>query len=317
MTFASIFATSMCVAQLNLPVRLRGDGFFLPGRAPVRCVRTVVNGDIAMHDQDFMEIVMVVGGTAVHRTIYGNQPISKGDVFVLRPGAWHAYQSVKDLELFECRFAMDLLQRELSWTRDDPGIELMFWAAPASLDRRGMVHLKLNSEAQQRVLAMLEELATLTDPQAIGARTQEIGRLLVLVATLGQQVTASLQRIRKGKPEPHHAVTRGIHLMEEHIRRDWTLPELAKRLDVEKSYLIRLFRAHTGSPPMQFLAKIRAERAAILLLRTRRDISKIGRQVGWGDPNYFARRFKSYFGTSASRFRTQFLTTEDFKPPRK
>ncbi len=154
----------MCVAQLNLPVRLRGDGFFLPGRAPVRCVRTVVNGDIAMHDQDFMEIVMVVGGTAVHRTIYGNQPISKGDVFVLRPGAWHAYQSVKDLELFECRFAMDLLQRELSWTRDDPGIELMFWAAPASLDRRGMVHLKLNSEAQQRVLEMLEELATLTDP---------------------------------------------------------------------------------------------------------------------------------------------------------
>ncbi len=52
---------------------------------------------------------------------------------------------------------------------------------------------------------------------------------------------------------------------------------------------------------MQFLAKIRAERAAILLLRTRRDISKIGRQVGWGDPNYFARRFKSYFGTSGFR----------------
>ena len=307
------FATSIRVAQLLFPVRLRGDGFFLPGRSPLRSVRTVVNGDIAMHDQDFMEIVMVVGGTAVHRTIYGNQPISKGDVFILRPGAWHAYQSVRDLELFEFRFSMELLQRELSWTRDDPGIELMFWAAPSSLDRRGLVHLKLNAESQQRVLAMLEELAELTDPGAIGARTQEIGRLLVLVATLGQQVTSSLQKIRKGKPEPHHAVTRGIHLMEEHIRRDWTLPELAKRLDVEKSYLIRLFRAHTGSPPMQFLAKLRAERAAVLLLRPRRDISKIGRQVGWGDPNYFARRFKAHFGTSASHFRTQFLTTEDFR----
>ena len=108
------------MAQLLFPVRLRGDGFFLPGRAPVRCVKSVVNGDIAMHDQDFMEIVMVVGGTAVHRTIYGNQSIGKGDIFVLRPGAWHAYQNAKELEVYECRFSMELLQHELSWTRDDP-----------------------------------------------------------------------------------------------------------------------------------------------------------------------------------------------------
>jgi AraC family L-rhamnose operon transcriptional activator RhaR len=103
------------------------------------------------------------------------------------------------------------------------------------------------------------------------------------------------------------AVTEGIRMMEEDIRRDWNLPELAKRLNVDKSYLVRLFRAHTGSPPMQFLAHIRAERAAVLLLRTGRDISVIGEQVGWSDPNYFARRFKAHFGMSATKYREKFV----------
>ena len=111
---------------------------------------------------------------------------------------------------------------------------------------------------------------------------------------------------RKGKPEPHLAVTEGIRLMELDLRRDWTLPDLARRLEVDKSYLVRLFRAQTGSPPMHFLAKIRAEWAAVLLLRTARDVAEIGKQVGWADPNYFARRFKAEFGMSATKYRERF-----------
>ncbi len=59
---------------------------------------------------------------------------------------------------------------------------------------------------------------------------------------------------------------------------------------------------------MQFLAKLRAERAAMLLLRTHRDVSVIGQQVGWSDANYFARRFKAHLGMSATRYRHQFAT---------
>jgi AraC family L-rhamnose operon transcriptional activator RhaR len=57
---------------------------------------------------------------------------------------------------------------------------------------------------------------------------------------------------------------------------------------------------------MQFLAHLRAERAAVLLLRTTRDVSVIGEQVGWNDPNYFARRFKAHFGMSATKYREKF-----------
>jgi AraC family L-rhamnose operon transcriptional activator RhaR len=283
-----------------------GADFFLPGHAPVRTFNTVLDGSIPLHDHDFMETVLVTGGSGVHCTIYGEQPISRGDVFVLRPGAWHGFDDAKDLALCEVRFGMELLTRELAWTRDDPAIDLMFWAAPLSLDRRGVLHVKFTEESLEKSHRVANELLQLNNREISGGRAEEIGRLLVFVSEISRQVATKMMAVRKGKPEPHQAVTDGIRMMEEDMRRDWNLPELARRLSVDKSYLVRLFRAHTSSPPMQFLAHLRAERAAILLLRTTRDISVIGEQVGWNDPNYFARRFKAHFGMSATKYRDKF-----------
>lgn len=289
-----------------LTTRQLGSDLFQPGHAPVRAEKVTIDGGTPMLDRDFMEIALIVGGTGTHRTIYGEQAVARGDALVLRPGAWHSYQAAQSLQVLECRFGLELLQHELAWTRNDPAMEMMFWAAPLSLDRRGLLHVALAGEPLERCQRLLEELATLTTPGANASRAEEIGRLLVFLSEIGREVSSSLLKVRGGKPEPHQAVTEGIRIMEEDIRRDWTLPDLAKRLKLDKSYLVRLFRAHTGSPPMQFLTRIRAERAAMLLLRTNRDVSAIGEQVGWNDPNYFARRFRAHFGVSATKYRKQF-----------
>ncbi len=292
--------------SVTSPIRLLGSDFFMPGHAPIKTVHAILDGNVPLHDHDFMEIVLVLGGSGVHHTIYGEQVIAAGDVFIIRPGAWHGFESADKLELYETRFGMELLSKELAWTRDDPALDLMFWAAPLSLDRRGVLNVRLDPENLERCKKIVDELVALNNREIGGGRAEEIGRLLLFISELSHQVASKLQAVRKGKPEPHLAVTEGIRIMEEDIRRDWTLPDLAKRLNVDKSYLVRLFRAHTGSPPMQFLALLRAERAAVLLLRTERDISIIGEQVGWNDPNYFARRFKARFGMSATKYREKF-----------
>jgi AraC family transcriptional regulator, L-rhamnose operon transcriptional activator RhaR len=297
-----------------IPVRLLGKDFFLPDHVPIRVMRSELNESVPMHDHDFMELVLILNGSCTHRTIFGDQTVGRGDAFILRPGAWHAYLDPGQLDLYECRFGMELLQRELAWTQEDPALELMFWAAPESLDRRGLIHVTLPPDAVERCEQLLSGLTELTQREPEFGKTEAIGGLLLFFSEIGREVTNSVQAMRKGKPEPHQAVTDGIRIMEEDIRRDWTLPELAKRLKVDKSYLVRLFRSQTGLPPMQFLAKIRAERAAVLLLRTNRDISVIGEQVGWDDPNYFARRFKAEFGISATKYRDKFAKDSAMTP---
>jgi hypothetical protein len=64
----------------------------------------------------------------------------------------------------------------------------------------------------------------------------------------------------------------------------------------------------TGLPPMAYLAQVRAEHAAVLLLHSDEPVTGIGRAVGWLDQNYFARRFKAHYGLSATTYRKRFAT---------
>jgi AraC family transcriptional regulator, L-rhamnose operon transcriptional activator RhaR len=97
-------------------------------------------------------------------------------------------------------------------------------------------------------------------------------------------------------------------MLEADLTRRWTLTGLAAELHLTAGHLVRLFNAAPGLPPMAYLAQVRAERAALLLLHSDEPITGIGRAVGWPDQNYFARRFKAHYGLSATTYRNRFAT---------
>ena len=83
-----------------------------------------------------------------------------------------------------------------------------------------------------------------------------------------------------------------------------------------RRYLVRLFKASTGLPPMAYLAQLRAEHAAALLLHSDQPITSISQAVGWPDQNYFARRFKAHYGLSATTYRARFAASAFYLGPR-
>ena len=107
----------------------------------------------------------------------------------------------------------------------------------------------------------------------------------------------------------HPAIGRAMRLLEDRLAHRWTLTELASQLHLAPGYLVRLFKAATGLPPMAYLARLRAEHAATLLLHSDQPVTCIGQAVGWPDQNYFARRFKAHYGLSATTYRARFATS--------
>jgi AraC family L-rhamnose operon transcriptional activator RhaR len=59
---------------------------------------------------------------------------------------------------------------------------------------------------------------------------------------------------------------------------------------------------------MAYLAQLRAEHAAVLLLHSDDSVTHIGRAVGWPDQSNFARRFRAHYGLSATTYRKRFAT---------
>ena len=257
------------------------------------------------HTHSFVEVAVMTGGAGVHHSLAGRQQLEIGDVILLRPGVWHGYEECRRLDLYNCCFSTELLQRELAWTRADPLLGHLLWTGPYAAQRRGILTTRLGPERLAECVTHLDALDRLRREPVSLHRGDIIGRLALFLSCLGRAV-AQDGDIDAGSGHTHPAVVEAMRRMEDRVAHPWTLTELAADLHLAPGYLVRLFKSATGLPPMAYLSRHRVEVAAAQLLHTDDPISRIGESVGWPDQNYFARRFRAHYGLSASAYRTRF-----------
>jgi AraC family L-rhamnose operon transcriptional activator RhaR len=163
----------------------------------------------------------------------------------------------------------------------------------------------LEPHVLQEVLGYLRAIERLQWNEESTARLETRGCFLMMLAAIGRSLStaerATWQRAQRW-PFP---VSDCVRRLENDLAYAWTLSKLAEAVHLDASYLVRLFHRHVGAPPLQYLSRRRAERAAALLLSTALPVNEIGAQVGWPSPAYFARRFRAHFGMSAGQFRRQ------------
>ncbi len=82
-----------------------------------------------------------------------------------------------------------------------------------------------------------------------------------------------------------------------------TVSECADFCKMSKVHFSRVFKQITGMPPVQFMLKIRIDRAKELLDFTDKPIAEIAEASGFPDQNYFARTFKQFIGMSPTQYR--------------
>ncbi|MEO0514062.1 MAG: AraC family transcriptional regulator [Planctomycetota bacterium] len=256
-----------------------------------------VRGDVVRHDHDYFEIALVAAGRAQHRTLYDQSPLGPGDLMLLPPGTWHGYADADQLVVRNGGFRPDLLRRELAWLMGEPRLATLLWQRPAGDHAPSLTLARLDLaafEAAEQHAARLESLGP----------AQHVAAVAALVALLDLLAEAAAPQLDgRDTPPPHRAVVEAAALFAERYAEPWTLPRIARAVHVEPSYLTRLFTLHAGRSPMAYLARLRLERAAALLLRGDLPVAAVGQRVGLDDPNYFARRFRQHFGQSPSRFR--------------
>jgi len=259
--------------------------------------------DYPPHDHKFVEVVVVCGGEGFQETALGKSKISRGDVTVFRPGAWHAYTDCQKLRLYDCCFDPGILGRELGWMIDDPWLGRLLWSIPLSPAQYGTAFLHLHKSELNRCQNVLKELCSLSTADKASYRAYQLGLLILLLSTLAHELPAEATR-KPGKPNP--SVVAALKLIDDNPEHPWTLDALAARVHVLPEYLVRAFGNVAGLPPMAYLRRRRLELATTLLVRSGQSVGEVGNLVGWPDANYFTRRFRAEFGLTPSAYRTRF-----------
>ncbi len=94
--------------------------------------------------------------------------------------------------------------------------------------------------------------------------------------------------------------------IKENFRNEINLDTLAKKFNINASYLCKLFKRYHDETLFQHLMNLRINEAQHLLrLQPEMDIKSIGELVGYPDQFYFSRIFKQVIGMSPSKFRKQ------------
>jgi len=219
---------------------------------------------------------------------------------------WHAYHNCRNLRVYNCCFGQELLQCEFAWLHQDPVLSYLLWAGPLSLDRRGLIALHLPPRDLRQCRHLLDSLRQAGLRNDLCSRVDQVGYMLLFLGRLLGSLEPEHRTAIVRTTQRHPAVTRAMELLESRVAHNWSLDELSRNVRLERSYLVRLFKTHSGLPPMNYLSRCRAERAAALLVGTDYAISEIGRQIGWPDSNYFARRFRGHYGIAPREYRKRF-----------
>lgn len=167
----------------------------------------------------------------------------------------------------------------------------------------GQKSISTNAEVQAMNVSQLDihlqdavvRLVRLLDSSAeVPALMPLIKWEIVYRLLMGKQGTRLRHLARQGSYAPH--ITRAV----ERIRRDFDQPlrieELASELGMSVSGLYHSFKAVTAISPLQFQKQIRLQEARRLMMSEDLDATSAAYRVGYRDPAYFNREYKTLFG---------------------
>jgi AraC-like DNA-binding protein len=252
------------------------------------------------HSHDFCELAIVTHGSAMHMLEGNAFPVTAGDVFLLQGRQRHYFYERHNLDLVNIMYDPEKIALPESELRRMSGYCAMLMLEPTfRRQHRFDSRLHLKRVPLAHVERLVEEMERECDELRTGHEVALRAKLLELMVYLSRAYVAS------DTTEAHALLRVGnvIGALENDFSKDWKLDDLLKIAHMSRSNLMRVFRKATGQPPIEYLVRLRIQRAMELLRNSDLTVTEIALEVGFNDSNYFARCFRKATSQSPRQYR--------------
>jgi AraC-like DNA-binding protein len=129
-------------------------------------------------------------------------------------------------------------------------------------------------------------------------------RVLELISILAQHFLSTERLQDTDIPPSQIRIAQEVsNWLENNVSKKIKIEDLAKHLNLHRSYLSHCFKRTYGMSPSDYLIRIRIREARRLLMETDLSIENISQQLGFYSAGHFSRTFRSIMGISPLQFR--------------
>lgn len=231
--------------------------------------------------------------------------VGKGDVVYIPEGATLDCRTwVDDFEFISIRFVTAVHLRDGDLLAEYFGVRAVTHTTqPIVLEYFNEVYkaaISKNKSRMFRIRGNLELiLAHLSEQEQSGETAPENGEPLAQFSE--EKLRGRVRNTYHIKRDPRVELV--VDYLIDHPTEPFNTEYLCNLSELSPSSLRRLFKQHTGKSPGEFTKELKMMAAARRLLVTDERVSTIAYEIGFEDPNYFARAFKQIFGVSPAEYR--------------
>lgn len=270
---------------------------------------------VRLHTHEFFEFVVIRQSAGnLHLLEGGAQPLTRGDVIIVAPGAAHGFQPMYGLHKADMVLQPQWLSYELRLLWGEGGLvaELLANALFGVPVERGLWRVHLD---EAELAACEHEVDTLT-VEATRARPSlalNCGCFLKTVALLNRAYCRQNDR-------PYGTLSPLVWKTTEAVERlveaglPFDLSELAYGLGTSRRSLERAFSAATGMAVRTYYQRRRIQHAERMLTEPHTNVTEVAHRLGFADTSHFIRAFRKVKGSPPARYRRGSMTAEGGVP---
>jgi len=229
-------------------------------------------------------------------------PVSLGpnDIVIIKPRQYHKFivKSEGGSEFIVLNFTFE---NKISGEYSEVPLE-DFLNFVSSRETGPYITLKVSQKNE--IIVLLNRILKERESSEPGSEFLNYLLILELFVLLSRALKMEWENSIKSKsPKLKELINISINYIHNNFERDISLGDIAKFVFLSPSYFTRAFKEETGVSPINYLLKVRIERAKELLAETGMKVSEIALNVGFSNQQRFNEMFKKYTKLTPLQYR--------------
>jgi len=263
-------------------------------------IMPIKQGDVSLHSHDFLELVYVTNGRAVHTLNDKTAIVKKGDYFIIDYGALHKYDTKDEyeFEIVNCLFRPEIIDKTLF---NCFSFQNLINNYLIKFNYQSLNNVPTNyifKDEDNSIKILIEKLAKEYE-------AKNPGYIELMRCYLIEIIIITMRKISKKDTDLiyNNYSEYIIKYVEENYMKPITLTDLSYELNFSLPYISKRFKNDMGVSFTEYLQKKRVEQGCRLIANTEKKMSEIAELVGYADVKFFNKVFKKQLKMTPRQFK--------------